>query len=79
MKTIINYTTSNNSYNQTIDHLDYKCSAQDYIDGCRMNNGGEYWANDIGATITARVYEDDADPMFDDPATITSAEILPEN
>lgn len=81
MKTVINYIAANGSYTQTIDNLDYVCSAQEYIDGCRINNvsGGDYWANDIGATITAKVYNNDADPMFDDPVTVTDATIQPED
>lgn len=78
MKTIINYTAADGSYTQTIDNLDYACSAQDYIDGCRLNDSS-YFNNDVGATITAKVYNNDADPMFDDPATVTDATIQPED
>lgn len=75
MKTIIVIET--NSYAQTIDNLDYECTAEEYIDGCRLNNiyDGDYFAEDIGAGITAKVYEDEADPMFDEPVSITCAVI----
>lgn len=73
MKTMINISTDN--YSQTIDNLDYECTAQDYIDGCIMNNGIEYFAGDIGAEIIAEVYADDADPMFDEPISTTNATI----
>lgn len=75
MKTIIEITAADNSYSQCIDNINGEITAAEYIEQCRINNGEEYWAQDIGATITAEVYADDADPMFDEPISTTSAEI----
>lgn len=78
MKTRINYTTANGT--QGTDHLDYACTAQDYIDGCRINGtDGDYWENDLGAEITASVYEDDADSLWDEPIEVTKAVITAES
>lgn len=73
MKTMI--TISIDNYSQTIDHLDYECTAQAYINGCIINNGIEYFADYIGAEITAKVYADNADPLFDEPINTTTATI----
>jgi hypothetical protein len=73
MKTMINISTD--SYTQTIDNLDYECTAQEYIDGCIMNNDDDYFAGNYNDEIIAEVYEDDADPMFDEPVRVTTATI----
>ena len=63
MTTLIIFTPANANYSQVIDELNYACDAQEYIDDCRINNtnDNDYWADDIGGTITAAVYDDDAD------------------
>jgi hypothetical protein len=66
---------STDSYTQTIDNLDYECTAQEYIDGCIMNNDDDYFAGNYNDEIIAEVYEDDADPMFDEPVRVTTATI----
>lgn len=78
MKTTNIYlTAADNSYSQCIDNINGEITAEEYIEGCRYHDieGVDYWAQDIGATITAKVYADGADPMFDDPISTTSAEI----
>lgn len=77
MKTTITLTSANNSYTECIDNLNEAITAADYIDSCRANNYDEddYWCNDIGAEITAKVYADDADPMFDEPVSVTCSTI----
>lgn len=74
MKTMITISTGNCS--QTIDYLDYECTAQDYVNGCNINNGIEYFAGYIGAEITAEVYADNTDPLFDEPISTTTATIM---
>ena len=63
MMTLITFTPANADYSQVIDVLNYACDAQEYIDGCRINNtnDNDYWADDIGGKITASVYDDAAD------------------
>lgn len=73
--TYITLTAADNSYSQATDTINGEITAAEYIEQCRTNNGAEYWAQDIGAEITAEVYADGADPMFDDPISTTSAEI----
>lgn len=73
METMITISTDN--YSRTIDHLGYECTAQNYINGCIINNGTEYFADYIDAEITAKVYADNADPLFDEPISTTTATI----
>lgn len=76
MKTTNIYlTAADNSYSQCIDNINGEITAAEYIEQCRINNGEEYWAQDIGAEITAKVYADGAGPMFDEPISTTSCEI----
>lgn len=72
MKTIIYYTEADKRYTLTLENLNEEITAQEYIDCCR-NNDSNYWQNDIDAIITADVYADDADPMFDDPVSSTTS------
>lgn len=73
--TNIYLTAADNSYSQCIDNITGEITAAEYIEQCRINNGADYWAQDIGAEISAEVYADGADPMFDEPISTTSAEI----
>lgn len=67
MKTRICYICD--SYAQCIDNLDFETSAEEYA------RCGEWNEKDLHATITAEVYNDEADPMFDSPVKKTEFEI----
>lgn len=76
MKTIIIEVTKD--YTTEIDTLDYKTTAEAYVEGTIEEATSKGATADFkeGAVIMAKVYEDESDPMFDEPISITTGTIL---